>query len=1045
MNFAVELPGEAAPLNSEMISRVLMSAVSSEQIKIQTATQQLQAWETQKGFFSLLQSAYLDKSLPSELRYIAIIQLKNGIDKFWRKSAKNTISSDEKAYIRSRLLEGGIMEEERNIALQNALLLSKIVRIDYPNEWPEVLPNLIKILRDSRHSNHLQLQRGMLMLLQLVKELASARLRSLRSNFTLISEELVFLISEIYVENVVIWSKSTNGLPQNKIEAECSLISLKILRRLVIAGHEYPNKNSDIQRLWEYSQVQFGQFLEMNSNGAIQPTNDSKNMLDEHLLQLSKLHFMMAKHHPAAFALLPNSLELVRAYWGLITNFAESYSSQTLGLSSNMLSAEKMPDDKTIMEKLCLKGLNILRACIRMVFNPIQSFKYRTPEIKAEQKRAIELIRTQLLSDSLIQQIANLIVTKLFVFRQTDLSAWEEDQEEWELKEESAGAGSCWEFEIRPCSEKLFTDVAINYKDLLLNPLLSIFNSVAAMGQGQETIITKDAVYTAMGLSAPVIYKDFNFDSFLSSTLVNDVQITGPGFKILRRRIAILIGQWVTIDISDKGRIIVYKIFQHLLKSKDETNDRIVRITAARNFKCVVDDFNFNDESFVPYASDILSGIMALAREVDATETKIVILETIRSATNRLESRIVPFADEIISMLASLWEVSDGEYILKQSIFNNLSTIVISLQSASDRYYSLIIPLIANSISPNENTKDYLLEDVLDLWVNILETTSTPNSNEILSLADMILPLLELGSNELRNILKVMEIYCIIAPQHMLSDTKRLRILSYMSSFLGNSKREFIGLVTTIVEILIRAAEKLGGSQGILLITQDLHSSGFLTEVFAGLRDAWEAHQTSGPEKKYPKLDDAVETDYFTIIARLIVADPSIFVNILSTMGPANEIWSWLLTEWFHHFDCMTNMERRKLSCLALTRMLELPSPILDINLANLQDFFTIWTQTIGELTFGNEDFSDCLLWKSNSDKNETENMDVVRRREWAAADILHRVSLHEFVKAKLAYVVDVCGGEKKFMDEWIVNIDASVLKDYRALETTNSLNTNQG
>ncbi|RKF65837.1 Importin-11 [Erysiphe neolycopersici] len=1044
MNFAVELPGEAAPLNSELVTRVLMSAVSSEQIKIQTATHQLQAWETQKGYFSHLQSAYLDKSLPSELRYIAIIQLKNGIDKYWRKSAKNAISPDEKAHIRSRLLEGGITEEERNIALQNALLLSKIVRIDYPNEWPEVLPNLIKILRDSRHSNGLQLQRGMLMLLQLVKELASARLRSLRSSFTLIAEELVFLLSEIYVENVVIWSKNTIGLPQNKTVAECSLIALKILRRIVIAGHEYPNKSSDVQRLWEYSQVQFGQFLEMISNEAIQSSSDSKNMIDEHLLQLSKLHVMMAKHHPAAFALLPNSLELVRAYWGLITNFAELYSSQMLDFSPKILSEEKT-DNNIIMEKLCLKGLNILRACIRMVFNPIQSFKYRTAEIKAEQKRATELIRTQLLSDSLIQQIANLIVTKLLVFRRTDLSAWEEDQEEWELKEESAGAGSCWEFEIRPCSEKLFTDVVINYKNILLNPLLSIFSSVAAMGQGRETIITKDAVYTAMGLSAPVIFKDFNFDSFLSSTLVNDVQIIGPGFKILRRRIAILIGQWVTIDISDKGRIIVYKIFQHLLNSKDETNDRILRITAARNFKCIVDDFNFNSENFVPFASEILGEIMALAREVNAIETKIVILETIRSTANRLESRIVPFADQIVSMLASLWEISDGEYILKQSIFNNLTTIVVSLQCASDRYYSIIIPLIANSISPNENTKDYLLEDVLDLWVNILETTSSTVSLEILSLADMLLPLLEHGSNELRNILKILEIYCIIAPQHMLSDSKRLRILSYMSSFLGNSKREFIGLVTTIVEILIRAAEKLGGSQGILLITQDLHSSGFLAELFAGLRDAWEAHQTSGSEKKYPKLDDAVETDYFTIIARLVVADPSIFVNILSTMGPANEMWSWLLTEWFYHFDCMTNMERRKLSCLALTRMLELPSPILDINLSNLQDFFTSWTQTIGELTFGNEDFSDCLLWKSTSDANETENMDAVRRREWAAADIVHRVSLHEFVKAKLAHVVDVCGGEKKFMDDWIINIDASVLKDYRALETTNSQNTNQG
>ncbi|KHJ33542.1 putative importin-beta domain-containing protein [Erysiphe necator] len=1040
MNFVMEFPGEATPLNAEVVSRVLMSATSSEQVKIQTATQQLQEWETQRGYFSLLQAAYLNKSLPTEVRYIAIIQLKNGVDKFWRKSAKNSISSDEKATIRSHLLDGGISEEERNLALQNALLLSKIVRIDYPNEWPEVLPNLIKIIRESRHSNRLRLQRGMLMLLQLVKELASARLRSLRSNFTLIAEELVFLLSEIYVENLVAWSTQKNELALNKDVADCSLISLKILRRLVIAGHEYPNKSSDIQRLWEYSQVQFGQFLEINSNQALKSSNDSKIMVEEHLLQLSKLHMMMAKQHPAAFALLPSSLELVRAYWGLITNFAESYSSHTLNFGMKTRSSENMRDSTTIMEKLCLKGLNILRACIRMVFNPLQSFKYRSPEIKVEQKKATDLIRTQLLSDSLIQQVANLLVTRLLVFRQIDLDAWEEDHEGWELKEEGAGAGSCWEFEIKSCSEKLFTDLVINYKTLLLNPLLSIFNSVANMGQGQDTILTKDAVYTAMGLSAPVIFKDFNFDTFLSSTIVNDVQTTGPGFKILRRRIAILIGQWVTIELSEKGRLMVYKIFQHLLNAEDETNDRVVQITAARNFKCVVDDFNFDAKGFVPFTSDILGRIMALAREVDAIETKIVLLDTIRSVANRLENNILPFADHIISMLASFWELAEEEYLLKQSIFSTLSTIVVSLQSASDRYYSLIIPLIANSISLTQNSKDHLLEDALDLWANVLETTSSTVSPEILSLADAILPLLEIGSDELRNILKVLEIYCILAPQHMLSDKdRRIRTLSYLSSFLGTSKREFIGLVTTIVEILIRAAEKLGGSEGVLLITQDLHSSGFLVEVFASLRDAWEAHQSSGPEKRYPKLDDAVETDYFTIIARLAVADPNVFANMLTSMGTIDETWSWLSTEWFHHFDCMTNMERRKLSCIALTRMLELPSPVLDINLAKLQDFFTIWTQTISELTFGSEDYSDCLIWKAASNANEKENMDVVRRREWAAADIVHKVSLHEFVKAKLAHVVEVCGGEKKFMDDWIINIDESVLKDYRALEITSS------
>lgn len=34
-----------------------------------------------------VQDVFVDYSLPLEVRYLAIIQLKNGIDKYWRKTA----------------------------------------------------------------------------------------------------------------------------------------------------------------------------------------------------------------------------------------------------------------------------------------------------------------------------------------------------------------------------------------------------------------------------------------------------------------------------------------------------------------------------------------------------------------------------------------------------------------------------------------------------------------------------------------------------------------------------------------------------------------------------------------------------------------------------------------------------------------------------------------------------------------------------------------------------------------------------------------------
>jgi hypothetical protein len=36
---------------------------------------------------SSLQDVFVDKALPLDIRYLAVIQLKNGIDKYWRKHA----------------------------------------------------------------------------------------------------------------------------------------------------------------------------------------------------------------------------------------------------------------------------------------------------------------------------------------------------------------------------------------------------------------------------------------------------------------------------------------------------------------------------------------------------------------------------------------------------------------------------------------------------------------------------------------------------------------------------------------------------------------------------------------------------------------------------------------------------------------------------------------------------------------------------------------------------------------------------------------------
>lgn len=55
MEGAIELPGEAAPLTPQQVLMALKSASSHQQNLIRSGTQQLQTWEGQPGYYSLLQ------------------------------------------------------------------------------------------------------------------------------------------------------------------------------------------------------------------------------------------------------------------------------------------------------------------------------------------------------------------------------------------------------------------------------------------------------------------------------------------------------------------------------------------------------------------------------------------------------------------------------------------------------------------------------------------------------------------------------------------------------------------------------------------------------------------------------------------------------------------------------------------------------------------------------------------------------------------------------------------------------------------------------
>lgn len=301
-------------------------------------------------------------------------------------------------------------------------------------------------------------------------------------------------------------------------------------------------------------------------------------------------------------------------------------------------------------------------------------------------------------------------------------------------------------------------------------------------------------------------------------------------------------------------------------------------------------------------------------------------------------------------------------------------------------------------------------------------------------MARHLFPMYESASEILRKAFEITELYIQLTPQHFVAEAAVL--LRPLASLLATTKREAAGLITDLVELLIRTADHLDGSQGVANLTTHLISSQFLSNLLVGLRSAYDAHQTTGPNRPSTSIDGLVETDYLSVLARLALASPSLFLSALTATTASESIETiiaWLLTEWLSHLDNVSNPEKRKLFCLALTALLETNQPWI---LGRLQELMTFWTDLIVELVDEDSRGVDCLVWW-NADNLKPEGPEAPadeRRRNLNFADPVHRIDLQGFVRDKLQGAVEACGGRETFESMWLVNVDPEVMGAFGAL-----------
>ncbi|MED6260679.1 Importin-11 [Ataeniobius toweri] len=138
-------------------------------------------WFSESGFgtTSTTDNIFNNHTLDVNVRWLAVLYFKNGIDRYWRRVAPHALSEEEKTSLRAGLITN-FNEPINQIATQIAVLIAKVARLDCPRQWPELIPILLESVKG--HDGLLQ-HRALLTFYHVTKTLASKRLAQDRRLF----------------------------------------------------------------------------------------------------------------------------------------------------------------------------------------------------------------------------------------------------------------------------------------------------------------------------------------------------------------------------------------------------------------------------------------------------------------------------------------------------------------------------------------------------------------------------------------------------------------------------------------------------------------------------------------------------------------------------------------------------------------------------------------------------------------------------------------------------------------------------------------------
>lgn len=827
-----------------------------------------------------------------------------------------------------------------------------------------------------------------------------------------------------------------------------SLLFLKCLRRLILYGISDIGTSAETNLLFPFFLDQLQKLVHLLPKLRIPPSASNpsptqfpflEHLFGTALIMLRTVHQTLDMHATQ-----------FKGFFMPFVQFSMhvlQHSATTLAASSKLDGADGAAElgplpETTALEPICVECMQYLQAVVRLYSRPpamMQSLLVTGLALaRAKEGGAggaqVESTMAQiyaamdgLFTPALLQQLLTLLLQHYLVLKHADMELWQSQPEMFYNEERSgcsdgddgtgddttlvvmnargdASSSSSHEYTLRMVAETLIKTMLEKYSEVIAPALVQMLmqilqtcppGTVPAHVAGQPNLLLmKESIYSALGygyLHIPHLLQsthNISFPSFFLEVLSKELGNPSTAYRIIRRRVIWLVGEWVE-QVTDESRMPIYHAIVSLLKE----NDLLVRMTAIDTLYKLIDNVSYSFEhglggsegdsehdvldlttdaggqgsagyqamlnQFSVHLRDVLTLLFQiLQHQLEELPTKQHVLFTVSKIVGAMKSRIVSSGciDTLLHYLPLIWsECIETQNLLRTSVLDVITKLVVALDYKSQSIHAaVVLPMLGYVLDPKNTAKETNLwvEQALELWKHTLQhcVTYTPQMGDLFN---ALLAYMSSNTAHLQLCVEIIESYIHLGREEfmhahaghigdlfasLLSSSNQIRpdVASSKGTLHTGTDSEVVTEQAIVVLMpVLEAVVQIYPSQAPMLFQRTF---AFMLQA---ILDSARVHALTDEEQNRTNIhvpSDQVLAGYFTVLGRLFFQNFDGALQLLRHLSggapgqlpiAANDLLATVIEVCTRKLNAIVNVYKKKVCVLGLVRTLETNDPIV--------------------------------------------------------------------------------------------------------------------